>query len=144
MGNRRAWEERLTGEFLRARRSGRPLSVIVCDLDNFKAVNDGHGHNVGDAVLRMAAGLLLDRVRSSDFVARLGGDEFAVLCPDTSLAAAAQLALEVGDLTRRTGFPAGVAMTCSIGVAELERSDTTTGHLFHRADCALYDAKMAA
>ena len=61
VGNRRAWEERLTGEFLRARRSGRPLSVIVCDFDHFKAVNDKHGHNVGDAVLRIAAAILIDR-----------------------------------------------------------------------------------
>ena len=143
VGNRRAWEERLTGEFLRARRSGRPLSVIVCDFDHFKAVNDKHGHNVGDAVLRIAAAILIDRVRSTDFVARLGGDEFAILCPETSLGAAAQLATEVGDRTRTTQFPADVAMTCSIGVAQLECADATTEHLYHRADCALYEAKVA-
>ena len=72
VGNRRAWEERLTGEFLRARRSGRPLSIIVCDFDHFKAINDLHGHNIGDAVLRIGAGVLAARVRPSDFVARLG------------------------------------------------------------------------
>ena len=132
----------MTGEFLRARRSGRPLSVVVCDFDDFKAVNDNHGHNVGDAVLRIAAANLLERVRTSDFVARLGGDEFAILCPDTSLAAAAQIAVEVGERTRATVFPAGMSLTCSIGVAELERADITTGHLYHRADCALYDAKI--
>ncbi len=144
VGNRRAWEERLTGEFLRARRrSGRPLSVIVCDFDHFKAVNDEHGHNVGDAVLRIAATILIDRVRTTDFVARLGGDEFAILCPETSLGAAAQLASEMGEQTRTMDFPAGVSMTCSIGVAELERADTTIERLYHRADCALYEAKIA-
>lgn len=143
VGNRRAWEERLTGEVLRAQRSGRPLSVLVCDFDRFKAVNDNHGHGVGDAVLRFAAALLVERVRASDFVARLGGDEFAIVCPDTSLAAAAQLASELGERTRSTIFPAGLTMTCSIGVAELERADLTTGHLYHRADCALYEAKTS-
>jgi diguanylate cyclase (GGDEF)-like protein len=143
VGNRRAWEERLTGELLRARRAGRPLSIIVCDLDHFKAVNDAHGHNVGDAVLRTSAALLVSRVRASDFVARLGGDEFAILCPDTTMAAAAQLASDIGERSRTTGFPGGVAMTCSMGIAELAPDDAGTEDLYHRADCALYEAKIA-
>jgi diguanylate cyclase (GGDEF)-like protein len=143
VGNRRAWEERLTGEFLRARRSGRPLSVIVCDFDHFKTVNDLHGHSVGDAVLRVGAGVVAARVRPSDFVARLGGDEFAILCPDTSLTGAARLASDVGQRTRDAGFPAGITMTCSMGVAELDFGDRTTEDLYHRADCALYEAKVA-
>jgi len=143
VGNRRAWEERLTGEFLRSRRSGLPLSVIVCDFDHFKTVNDEHGHNVGDAVLRIGAGLLSARVRPSDFVARLGGDEFAILCPDTTLKGAAELATDVGDRTRTALWPGGVAMTCSMGVAELDLDDRTTEDLYHRADCALYEAKVA-
>jgi diguanylate cyclase (GGDEF)-like protein len=143
VGNRRAWEERLTGEFLRARRSGRPLSMIVCDFDHFKAVNDAHGHNVGDAVLRIGAGLLSARVRPSDFVARLGGDEFAILCPDTTLEGAAELACDVGERTRSAHWPGGVAMTCSMGVAQLDLDDRTTEDLYHRADCALYEAKVA-
>ena len=141
VGNRRAWDEQLTREFLRASRSGRPLSVLVCDLDHFKAVNDERGHNVGDTVLRIAAAAMVDRAKSADFVARLGGDEFAVLCPDTSLAVAAQLADEIAEQIRTADFPTGVAMTCSIGVADLDRGDTTTESLYHRADCALYDAK---
>ncbi|HMJ77859.1 MAG TPA: GGDEF domain-containing protein, partial [Iamia sp.] len=76
VGNRRAWDERLTGEFLRARRSGRPLAVLVCDLDHFKAVNDQAGHSVGDAVLRTAVAVVADRLRATDFLARIGGDEF--------------------------------------------------------------------
>ncbi|MCU1353980.1 MAG: hypothetical protein JWM05_3189 [Acidimicrobiales bacterium] len=143
VGNRRAWDQRLTGELLRARRSNRPLSVLVFDLDHFKTVNDLRGHNLGDTVLRTAAALLVDRVRATDFVARLGGDEFAILCPDTSLATAATLAADIRERTSTTQFPGDVAMTCSIGVAELERADTSIETLYHRADCALYDAKIA-
>ena len=143
VGNRRAWEERLTGEFLRARRSGRSLSIIVCDFDHFKAINDLHGHNIGDAVLRIGAGVLAARVRPSDFVARLGGDEFAILCPDTAMSGAIDLGAALGECTRSTAFPAGIAMTCSMGVAELDDDDSTTEDLYHRADCALYEAKTA-
>ncbi|HEU5152806.1 MAG TPA: GGDEF domain-containing protein [Iamia sp.] len=141
IGNRRAWDERLTGEVLRARRSDRPLSVLVVDLDHFKAVNDRAGHAVGDAVLRTASAVLAARSRATDFLARLGGDELAVLCPDTSLAAAAALATDIRDGIRATAFPAGITMTCSIGVAELERADANAEVLCHRADAALYDAK---
>ena len=142
VGNRRAWDEALTAELLRAERSGRPLSVLVFDLDRFKSVNDLRGHNVGDSVLRRAAALLVEESRPSDFVARLGGDEFAILCPDTSLAAAATLASRIRRHTRATDFAGDMAMSCSIGVAELEPADTTQS-LYHRADCALYGAKTA-
>jgi diguanylate cyclase (GGDEF)-like protein len=141
VGNRRAWDERLTGEVLRARRSGRPLSVIVCDLDHFKAVNDRSGHAVGDSVLRTTTAVLAERIRGTDFLARLGGDELAILCPDTSLAAAATLGADIRDGIRTAPFAAGVTMTCSIGVAELERDDPNGEVLCHRADGALYDAK---
>ncbi len=141
VGNRRAWDERLTGEVLRARRSGRPLSVLICDLDHFKAVNDRAGHAVGDAVLRTTTAVLAERLRGTDFLARLGGDELAVLCPDTSLAAAAALGTDIRDAIRTTSFAAGITMTCSIGVAELERDDGNAEVLCQRADGALYDAK---
>jgi diguanylate cyclase (GGDEF)-like protein len=141
IGNRRAWDERLTGEVLRARRSGRPLSVLICDLDHFKAVNDRFGHSAGDAVLRTTTAVLVGRAPSTDFLARLGGDELAVLCPDTSLAAAAELARDIRDGIRTADFVDGIAMTCSIGVAELERADANAEVLCHRADGALYEAK---
>ncbi|QYG91472.1 GGDEF domain-containing protein [Iamia sp. SCSIO 61187] len=142
VGNRRAWDERLTAEMLRARRRGRPLSVIICDLDHFKAVNDRGGHILGDAVLRTSAALVSDLVRETDFVARLGGDEFAVLCPDTSLTHAADVASSIRDAIRGEAFGRGATMTCSIGVAELERGDASTEALCHRADGALYEAKI--
>jgi diguanylate cyclase (GGDEF)-like protein len=143
LGNRRAWEERVTGEFLRARRSGQPLSLVVCDFDHFKMVNDHHGHSMGDAVLRIGAAVISSRVRPSDFVARLGGDEFAILCPDTPLEGAVELGNAVCAETRQASFPPGIEMTCSVGIAELCPEDTTTEDLYHRADCALYEAKVA-
>jgi diguanylate cyclase (GGDEF)-like protein len=142
VGNRRAWDERLTGEFLRARRSARPLAVLICDLDHFKAVNDRSGHGVGDAVLRTTTTVVAERLRSTDFLARIGGDEFAILCPDTSLAAAADLAADLRDGIRTADFADGVTMTCSIGVAELETRDDNAEVLSHRADGALYEAKV--
>ncbi|CAN5558165.1 hypothetical protein BH10ACT1_BH10ACT1_04490 [soil metagenome] len=142
LGNRRAWDQRLTHDFLLARRNGTPLSIILCDLDRFKEVNDRDGHSVGDSVLRSAAAVLARRARPGDFVARLGGDEFAILCPNTSLAAAAETAVEILDLLpNETRLPTGKAVTCSIGVAELDRWDGTTASLYHRADAALYSAK---
>ena len=115
--------------------------MIVCDLDHFKAVNDRSGHAVGDSVLRTTTAVLAERIRGSDFLARLGGDELAILCPDTSLAAAATLGADIRDGIRTATFAAGVTMTCSIGVAELERDDPNGEVLCHRADGALYDAK---
>ena len=141
VGNRRAWDERLVGEFLRAKRSGRPLSVIVCDVDHFKVINDSHGHAIGDQVLRSGAAVLAGRVRATDFVARLGGDEFGILCPETALAAATRLAGELADRARAGTFPADVALRLSFGVAELAAEDTDVAALVKRADKALYEAK---
>ncbi len=81
VGNRRAWEERSVHELLRAKRHGGTISVILCDLDNFKTVNDTLGHAAGDRVLRATAALLTGRARATDLVVRLGGDGFCVLGP---------------------------------------------------------------
>ncbi len=141
LGNRRAWDAWLAREVLRSRRAGTPLTVLICDLDNFKDVNDMCGHEVGDAVLRAVSALLADRVRGSDLLARLGGDEFAVLCPETSLAQAADLGADIREAIRRTRLPGGVSMTCSIGAAEVVGGDAPEG-LVRRADEALYRAKV--
>ena len=129
------------GELLRVRRSGDPLSVILCDVDHFKDVNDGHGHPTGDAVLRTMAALLADRVRGTDFVARLGGDEFGIVCAGTSIDKAEALARTLGDLARETVFPGGSSVTLSFGVADLAPDETSTEAMLHRADAALYRAK---
>ncbi len=141
VANVRAWQAWLDDAILRARRSGSPLSVIYCDFDRFKVVNDHFGHAVGDNVLRTGAAILSGRARASDFVARLGGDEFVVACPDTSLAGAAELAEELASLARRSAWPPGVVMTFSFGVAELQPDETGAETLMARADEALYAAK---
>lgn len=141
VGNRRAWEERILSELLRVKRHGGTLSVILCDLDSFKSVNDTLGHAAGDRVLRAAAALLTGRARVTDLVVRLGGDEFCVLCPDTGLPAAQALALKIAHLARTTAWPDGVQLTFSVGVAEARPSDVNPDEILHRADLALYDAK---
>lgn len=140
-GNRRAWEQRSVNELLRAARHGGTVSMILCDLDNFKAVNDTHGHATGDHVLRVAAALLTERARSTDFVVRLGGDEFGVLCPDTGIVAAQALALDIAELARATPWPGGARVTFSVGVAEARSGDVDPDEMLHRADLALYSAK---
>lgn len=91
VGNYRRLHARLTYEIARHKRSGRPLALLVLDLDGFKSVNDSLGHLAGDRLLRGVARALEDTVRAQDTVARQGGDEFAVLAPETGPAAAAAL-----------------------------------------------------
>jgi diguanylate cyclase (GGDEF)-like protein len=141
VGNRRAWEEHTVAELLRTKRHGGSLSVILCDLDSFKSVNDTLGHAAGDRVLRAAAGLLTSRARATDLVVRLGGDEFCVLCPDTGIQVAQRLAADIVALARTTQWPDEVRITFSIGVAEARPGDVDPDEVLHRADTAMYHAK---
>ncbi|MCU1366118.1 MAG: diguanylate cyclase protein [Ilumatobacteraceae bacterium] len=143
IGNRRAWEERVVAELLRSERHGRALSVILCDLDDFKAVNDTLGHAAGDRVLRATAALLLDRVRATDFVVRFGGDEFCVLCPDTPLALAQGLADDIVRRARSFAWPDGLRLSVSVGVAQAQPTETDPSLVVQRADAAMYRAKRA-
>ncbi|MCU1392133.1 MAG: hypothetical protein JWM34_561 [Ilumatobacteraceae bacterium] len=143
IGNRRAWEERVVAEMLRSGRHGGTLSVILCDLDDFKAVNDALGHAAGDRVLRATAALLLDRVRPADFVVRFGGDEFCVLCPDTPLAVAQVLADDIVQGARSYAWPDGLRLTLSVGVAQAQLNETDPSIVVHRADEAMYQVKRS-
>lgn len=141
--NRRHITHRLAEEVSRSRRSGRPLSVLMFDVDHFKRVNDQRGHAVGDRVLRAVARRLADAVRSDDLVARVGGEEFCVLLPGADLAAAA----EVGERIRTAVREASVAdadcavrVTVSAGVSTLEPGDDELSFV-SRADLRLYEAK---
>ena len=138
LANRRCWDEQLQREVERARRGGRPLSVLLCDVDHFKQINDHHGHAEGDAVLRRVGERIASRVRTGDVVARLGGDELGVCCPDTSLDEAVALALQL----RAVLVDPASSVTVSIGVAALEGADATPEPLLDRADRALYRAKL--
>lgn len=137
--NRRAFDEEMVIRFEEVRRYQRPLSVAVIDVDHFKSVNDDHGHDTGDCVLRNLARVIERETRGTDFVARYGGEEFAVILPETQLADA----ILVADKLRGAVANAGVHnTTISIGVAAVPHSEMTSAtELVRAADLALYRAK---
>ena len=140
--NARAFADRLSQELDRNRRYPRPLALMYMDLDNFKVINDTHGHQTGDAVLRLVADAMRSSVRQADVVGRLGGDEFAVLMPETDaqLADGAAKRLIAG---LRTVFKGTPNVTASIGVVSCTSTDASTDDLLRRADQAMYDAKKS-
>jgi two-component system, cell cycle response regulator len=146
LANRRLCEAALEKEIARAKRFGEPLALIVADLDDFKAVNDRHGHPTGDEVLREFALALQESVRDMDLAARWGGEEFVVVLPGTDLAGAAKLAERIRAALRRRVVvaPNGdrLSFTASFGVAAFG-GDGHAGDLIAHADTALYRAKWA-
>ena len=146
LANRRQADEKLAGELVRAERIGGPVGLILADVDNFKAVNDRHGHPTGDMVLRDLAATLRETVREIDTAARWGGEEFAVILPGTDLEGAAQVAerlrvaLSEREILSVVGEPLHV--TASFGAAASSTS-TTLAQLVGAADEALYRAKRA-
>lgn len=138
--NARAFAERLGQELDRNRRYPRPLALLYMDLDNFKIINDTHGHQTGDAVLRLVADAMRTSVRAADVVGRLGGDEFAVLMPETD-AQLADAAAKRLVASLRTVFRGTPNVTASIGVVACMATDASTDDLLRRADQAMYDAK---
>ena len=143
--NRRSAELHLRREIARARRNRAPLGFIMIDLDCFKRVNDGHGHQAGDAVLVHVGRILRSRARESDVVVRYGGDEFLVVTPDTDLAGTAKLAEALRTLIQEK--PANydgreLPVQASLGVAGAGPGQQVTAEeLLARADKALYAAK---
>jgi diguanylate cyclase (GGDEF)-like protein len=140
--NARAFAERLGQELDRNRRYPRALSLMYMDLDNFKVINDTHGHQTGDAVLRLVADAMRSSVRQADVVGRLGGDEFAVLMPETD-AQLADAAAKRLIASLRTVFKGTPNVTASIGVVSCTATDASTDDLLRRADQAMYDAKKS-
>lgn len=142
--NRRYVIERLDGEWNAARRHKRPLSVIMCDADYFKDINDRHGHASGDSALSHLAGVLRNTVRASDIVARYGGEEFLILCPATTLTQARNLAERVRaavQLEQPPDLALPRPLTVSLGVATSEADTRHWESLVAQADDALYHAK---
>jgi len=142
--NRRRFLEIAEQELERARRYGRPLSIIAIDLDHFKDVNDRLGHAAGDDVLASLARVLQDQTRRQDVVGRIGGEEFAVILPEASREEAVELAERVrAHLRSVTVAASGIALTvtASLGVAELLPADRSASETLRRADQALYQAK---
>ncbi|MGE0029149.1 MAG: diguanylate cyclase [Thermoleophilia bacterium] len=140
LANRRAFEERLASECERAARHGRPLSLVLLDLDHFKGVNDAHGHPVGDRVLVQLAARLRLRARSQDTLARMGGEEFAWLMPETEGPAALRAAERVRAEIAAEAFAHDIAVTVSGGVCDLADA-RGAAELYRLADEALYWAK---
>ena len=148
VSNRATVLHHLEKHFELARRHRRPLTVILCDLDHFKQINDQHGHQAGDAVLQTFGIQLLGRLRGSDHVGRIGGEEFLVVLPETvareaiGVADDLRLGMEEDPITL-PGTGNVVRVTCSLGVAELRDTDADAGSLLARVDVALYRAKAA-
>lgn len=142
--NRRALVEAIRRERERVRRFGGSAAVLVIDVDNFKTVNDSHGHPFGDEVLQHVARAIGTALRASDVVGRLGGEEFVVLAPESNLARAMLLAERIR-LAVSTAFVGSgtraASVTVSAGVALLRDSDSVE-EVMARADAALYKAKF--
>ncbi|MEL7498600.1 MAG: diguanylate cyclase [Planctomycetota bacterium] len=139
----RAEFERAIDEFVRARdRSDFECSLIICDIDFFKQINDNYNHHIGDKALVAFAELLKQFVRSQDVVARYGGEEFVILCANCDQASAVERAEEIRTTLRKTPQPMldGKYITASFGVSQLRERDTATD-FFVRADTALLKAK---
>ncbi len=138
--NRQALAVRAAELVEQARVSGFPLAVLIGDLDEFKRVNDRHGHHVGDAVLRETASTLRATLRTFDYIYRYGGEEFVILLPGTDEARALATAERVRDAIG-AAHPAGMRMTLSLGVAVGDGRTGDFDDLFIAADRALYRAK---
>jgi diguanylate cyclase (GGDEF)-like protein len=143
--SRVAWPRLLTAELQRARRSQSSLTVLMIDIDHFKAVNDQFGHATGDAVLREVADMLRNAVRTYDIAGRYGGEEFIVAAPHLSLEAAFGYADRIRTEIATIRFPGAVqepSVSVSIGVAQIQAGDTCDSDALVRgADAALYVAK---
>jgi diguanylate cyclase len=141
--NRRLLYDRFDQAMALADRADRPLHVLYLDLDDFKPVNEVHGHQGGDRVLAELGRRLAARVRASDTVARIGGDEFVVLAPDTDTPGVRQLAI---DLQEMLAEPIAVddhqiVVGASVGIARFPEDGTSMDELLHAADARMYQAK---
>jgi diguanylate cyclase (GGDEF)-like protein len=141
--NRLAFEERFEEEVKRAARSGRPLALLLGDLDSFKEINDRLGHVAGDAALAELGRLLPEGLRAVDTAARVGGDEFAVLLPDTDATGAEEVAVRLAESVQARAPLGKVPLTISFGISAYDRDGTTLDELTRAADEALYGAKRS-
>lgn len=144
--NRRSLLDAAVRDFSRARRNGSPYSVLLFDIDHFKAINDTHGHAVGDEVIRSLVNLVHSALRTEDLLGRIGGEEFVVFMADTDGAKAALVAEKLR--SRIAGTPIAVhaltlSVTASIGIAEMRPADDGPFAMIERADARMYDAKKA-
>ena len=148
VNNRRFFDQRVIEETSLAQRNNTPLSCLFIDLDHFKSINDKHGHQAGDNVLKQAAKIFTDIMRTSDILARYGGEEFVILLTNTSLQTAYDIAERIRKIIAAHAFiissSQSLNITLSIGIAVLDpnKNITTSQRLIKAADEAVYSAKM--
>ena len=148
IANRRHFMACAELEFARAKRYSRPLALLMIDVDHFKLVNDSEGHLAGDEVLKEIAARCAPLMREHDVLGRFGGEEFAVLLPETGLTEALRVAERVRMAVSAkpaafAGGKTGIAVTVSLGAAEVDETDESLAELLRRGDHALYEAKSA-
>ncbi len=146
--NRRYMSRHLDNLVASAKKAEKPIAFVIMDIDYFKSVNDTHGHDIGDEVLKEFAARIAANVRGIDLACRYGGEEFVVVMPDTDVAFAYSVSERLRHSIETTPFrisraPNSLNLTISIGIAGLEGPDDTADALLHRADQALYSAKKS-
>lgn len=149
INNRRFFDQRVEEEITLAHRNHSPLSCLFIDLDHFKSINDNHGHQAGDTVLKEVAKVLAEIMRTSDVLARFGGEEFVILLANTNKTVALEIAERIRKRIEQTPFKISVNkqldVTMSIGLAIMDQASSikTTQQLLSAADKAVYSAKVA-
>ena len=141
LANRRRFERQLEREVERTRRYGHPFCLVVIDIDSFKAINDAHGHEVGDVALRLIGKTVQAGTRGIDIGARLGGDEFAVILPETNFARGLEVAERLRAAVSSLEVPGVGGLSASFGLAEFPRTPGGARELLAAADAAMYEAK---
>jgi diguanylate cyclase (GGDEF)-like protein len=146
LANKKRLMEVLSTELARCQRHGRPLSVVMADVDRFKEYNDLNGHLAGDEALKVIAAVLKQSVRNIDLACRYGGEEFCLVLPDIKGDEALPVAERIRHEIEKTRFPgeegmASGSLTLSMGVADFPGLATTAHEIIHSADVALYEAK---
>jgi two-component system cell cycle response regulator len=144
--NRRYMESHLSALVEQAAARGKPLTALVLDIDYFKSINDTHGHDAGDDVLREFATRVRKSIRGIDLACRYGGEEFVIIMPETDMAVATIVAERLRRRIASEAFPINqgvrsIEVTISIGIATLDAADDNAGKILKRADQALYRAK---
>lgn len=141
--NRLGYIERVTQEFARWKRFGNPLTLVVCDIDFFKRINDNYGHVAGDKALKSIAKTLAGKIRETDYIARYGGEEFVLIMPGADMQAAEGVAEKLRTTVEALAFHfkgEPVSITISCGISSFKKGDSVED-VFERADKGLYQAK---
>jgi diguanylate cyclase (GGDEF)-like protein len=144
--NKKALIERFASELTRVKRYRSEMSLILCDIDSFKEINDTHGHTCGDEVLKKVSKILKNSVRTNDIVGRYGGDEFLLVLPETSRGGAEELAERIRDTVQKEEIAVAggkpITTTLSLGIAHFsDGGEAYVQELIDRADKALYTSK---